>query len=273
MPLITLTGFPSSGKTTRGKELETKLKQRIADQGLEYNVVLIPDESKKEDYWVSQKEKPIRGDQLAAVKRHISKSTIVILDGPNYIKGFRYQLFCEAKALTTNSCIVHVGTSKEKCEEWNAQRDPQDQWPKELMDALVFRYEEPNGMNRWDAPLFTVVPEDEMPVDDILDALRKKAKPPNQATVLKAAPPTNYLSDLDRVTMDIVNEVMQQFGQTPGGDVKIEGHEVTLPMQLTLPQLHRIRRNFIMLNKMKPMEISRIKDMFIAHLEKYWEVD
>ena len=32
----------------------------------------------------------------------------MILDALSYIKGFRYQLFCEAKGNVTPHCIVHV---------------------------------------------------------------------------------------------------------------------------------------------------------------------
>ena len=36
------------------------------------------------------------------------RDDIVIADGLNYIKGFRYQLYCEAKALQTPSCVVSI---------------------------------------------------------------------------------------------------------------------------------------------------------------------
>lgn len=81
----------------------------------------------------------------------------MIADGLNYIKGYRYQLFCEAKALLTPSCVVHVGAPAEKCREWNAARaEEAERWDGETLENLVFRYEEPNGMARWDSPLFTV---------------------------------------------------------------------------------------------------------------------
>ena len=51
-------------------------------------------------------EKPARGTFYSAVQRLLSKDDIVIADGLNYIKGFRYQLFCEAKALSTPHCVV-----------------------------------------------------------------------------------------------------------------------------------------------------------------------
>jgi tRNA uridine 5-carbamoylmethylation protein Kti12 len=45
---------------------------------------------------------------MSAVKRLLSRDDIVIADGLNYIKGFRYQLYCEAKALQTPSCVVRL---------------------------------------------------------------------------------------------------------------------------------------------------------------------
>lgn len=133
----------------------------------------------------AKSEKSTRGLQMSAVKKYLSKDTIVILDNLTYIKGFRYQLFCEAKALLTNSCVVQVGAPVEKCQEWNSARGA-DGWDPGLFNALVFRYEEPNGMSRWDSPLYSISFEDtELPVSEIWESLvLNKPKPPNQATVL-----------------------------------------------------------------------------------------
>lgn len=60
----------------------------------------------------------------------------------------------------------------------------------DIFDNLVYRYEEPNGMTRWDSPLFTVPYDDEAPpCQDIWDAIvgsegRAKIVKPNLATVL-----------------------------------------------------------------------------------------
>jgi tRNA uridine 5-carbamoylmethylation protein Kti12 len=53
-------------------------------------------------------------------------------------------------------------------------------------DELAARYEEPDAMRRWDAPLFIVTHEDkELPFDDIWSALvLRKAPPPNMATAV-----------------------------------------------------------------------------------------
>jgi protein KTI12 len=51
-------------------------------------------------------EKEARGVAYARAKRVLKRDSIVILDGMNYIKGWRYQLWCEAKAAQTSCCVV-----------------------------------------------------------------------------------------------------------------------------------------------------------------------
>ena len=52
------------------------------------------------------------------------------------------------------------------------------------LDGLVMRFEAPQPKNRWDSPLFTILPEDELPCEAICDALfHRKAPPPNMSTV------------------------------------------------------------------------------------------
>ena len=44
-------------------------------------------------------------------------------------------------------------------------------------------FEEPNSNQRWDSPLIVVHPQDELPYDQISDALfNRKPPPPNMAT-------------------------------------------------------------------------------------------
>lgn len=51
-------------------------------------------------------------------------------------------------------------------------------------DNLIMRYEEPNSMQRWDAPLFTVPWDEALPADDIWAAVTKgEKKPPTGAVV------------------------------------------------------------------------------------------
>lgn len=89
---------------------------------------------------------------------------------------------------------IHVGTPIETCRENNSRlfkdTEVEGGYAEDVFENLVFRYEEPNGMTRWDSPLFTVLYDDEIPpLEEIWDAMvgsegKAKTVKPNQATVL-----------------------------------------------------------------------------------------
>lgn len=89
---------------------------------------------------------------------------------------------------------MHVGTPPDRCRENNtkllANKEVDGGYEEEDFENLIFRYEEPNGMTRWDSPLFIVVEEDEIPpCDQMWEALvgsdgKTKVVKPNMATVL-----------------------------------------------------------------------------------------
>ena len=120
MPLIIFSGLPSSGKTTRALQLQTALEAKIGTSLRKFKVHVINDDSlgiNREVYrgmatkgdsniLEARSEKAARATFYSAIQRILSKDDIVIADGMNYIKGFRYQLFCEAKALATPHCVV-----------------------------------------------------------------------------------------------------------------------------------------------------------------------
>ncbi|KAF7537259.1 hypothetical protein G7Z17_g12892 [Cylindrodendrum hubeiense] len=115
--LIIVSGLPTSGKSTRAKQLHEYLTKRVVDS--KYRLHLISDESlsiSRAVYDLSPdkvpahtrsanaSEKDARATIYGAVKRVLSDKDIVILDGLNYIKGWRYQLHCESKAVRTPNC-------------------------------------------------------------------------------------------------------------------------------------------------------------------------
>ena len=57
-------------------------------------------------YRDAKTEKDARAAHYSGIKRALGKDAIVVADGLNYIKGFRYQLYCEAKAVQTTNCVV-----------------------------------------------------------------------------------------------------------------------------------------------------------------------
>ena len=58
------------------------------------------------EYSESRLEKPARATLFSAVIRVLNKETIVIVDGMNYIKGSRYQMYCAAREVGARVCTV-----------------------------------------------------------------------------------------------------------------------------------------------------------------------
>ncbi|KAG7905617.1 hypothetical protein KL907_002764 [Ogataea polymorpha] len=284
MPLIVFAGYPSCGKTTWALKLKDQLEEKIAslekgEPGANYKVVLHNDQNlgiQRDAYTDSTKEKAARSAQISAVKRDISKSTIVILDSMAYIKGFRYQLHCESQALSTPHCVIQVITPLEKCLEWNRNREARDRWDEKVMQELVLRYEEPDGQNKWDSPLIPIGYDDpELPFDDIWAAIvLRKGPRPNQSTVTKPAIEINFLQELDRVTARVVQEVIQyQEMNGIGGVVRVnvEGGECVVEMPthaVSIAQLQRFRRAYVGLNRMRNVGVDRIGVLFGEYLTR-----
>ncbi|KAJ6072168.1 hypothetical protein N7499_010182 [Penicillium canescens] len=243
MPLVILTGYPCSGLTYRANQLASLLEKHqdelfaASEAGTpvslksRYKVHVVASHDSSHPrivYDHARTEKEARGVAYARAKRVLKRDSIVILDGMNYIKGWRYQLWCEAKAAQTTCCVVHVGTPVDRCVAINDARlrrqaienqdrsapdaqtpetsetpapatdsesaaDNEEPYPADLLNNLIFRYEEPSTHSRWDKPLFTVPWDDpQPPVADIFQALTGVVLP---ATETEATAPIPSLTD------------------------------------------------------------------------------
>lgn len=54
----------------------------------------------------SRSEKPARGTLFSAMQRQMGQENILIMDSLNYIKGFRYQMYCAAREMKIRACTV-----------------------------------------------------------------------------------------------------------------------------------------------------------------------
>lgn len=59
-------------------------------------------------------EKILRASLKSNVEKYLNAEHLVILDSMNYIKGFRYELYCLVRSAMTTFCVVWCDTSKEK---------------------------------------------------------------------------------------------------------------------------------------------------------------
>ncbi|KAI0014012.1 chromatin associated protein KTI12-domain-containing protein [Xylariaceae sp. FL0662B] len=341
--LIIVTGLPTSGKTTRAKQLYTYLSERIqpspspsssttSSNGTQaavptpkYRLHLISDQTlsiPRSVYDLSAtpaharsanaSEKDARASLYGAVKRVLSDRDIVVLDGLNYIKGWRYQLFCDAKAVRTPSCVLQIGCAPDRARAINEERlrrreqgdeksgdEEEAPYEPENWENLVFRYEEPNPMTRWDSPLFPLIWEDDeeqtrQVFDKLWDAIAGEARKivrPNQATVQRSRDVGgDYLYMLDRETQEIVKRILDQQSDDGGNEIKIsEGGgsdeddlvvELPAGKKVGLPQLQRLRRAFMALNRggiglevVGNLGPGRIRESFVGYLNDAFEKD
>ncbi|CAK6951049.1 protein KTI12 homolog [Scomber scombrus] len=224
MPLIVMCGYPCSGKTRRAEELKGYFEQKSLRQ-----VHIVGDEAlgveKNSVYADSQKEKNTRAALKAEVERKVNKGDIVIFDSLNYIKGYRYELYCLIKHAQTPHCLVYCLTSDEVSSTWNTNRYAAEQYTQDILDALVLRFEAPDSRNRWDSPLFTILKDDTLPFEDISDALfKRKAPPPNQSTQSQPLSSANFLYELDKITQDVLMAIFNaQKTSVPGDLISVPG--------------------------------------------------
>ncbi len=322
----------------------------ISDQSLSisrtvYDLSALPPHARS----ANAPEKDARASTYGAVKRVLTDRDIVILDGLNYIKGWRYQLNCEAKAVRTQSVVLQIGCTKERSRAVNEARilrkrgpegvpghahdalssgkeatsepetpgnadelvtspqvslasdDVEEPYEPGNWENLVFRYEEPNPMTRWDSPLFTLVWDDDetqtrRTFDGIWEAIAGEDRgtvKPNKATVQRSREASgDYLYIMDRETQDIVKRILEaqqgddratisiprESGSAPSSGAQLV---VELPgKQVGLPQLQRLRRAFVGLHRggiglegVGDFSADRLREIFVQYLNDSFDKD
>lgn len=190
MPLIVICGLPSSGKSVRANELREYFSSRVKAVKVisENDAVPRAGYAKNEYFADSQKEKVVRADLKSDVIRHLNKDDLVIFDAGNYIKGYRYEIYCASKAARVSQCTIFCAINEGQMQEFNRTRTAEDvssvlnnslvPCTAETLEGLRMRFEEPQGNNRWDAPLFTVFPETKLNFEAIYSSLFEQGPPP-----------------------------------------------------------------------------------------------
>lgn len=207
MPLVIVTGLPSSGKSTLARKLRLELEARLQSDKISRQVRIVSDgdqldwEGRNSIYTSITKEKELRSWLRAETQRYINLNQIVILDASVYIKGFRYELYCISKEAKTQYCVVEIFTPAELCWRWNEnllaksqtvpQQDDDDDevqagYTRQTFDALLMRYEKCDENNRWDSPLFRINSDNEALDFDELYRILTREDPlvPNKCTSL-----------------------------------------------------------------------------------------
>ena len=274
MPLIIMCGYPVSGKTVRTFELKTYFNRKFPGK----IVHVVGDDSsttKNEIYNSTQVEKQTRSTLKSTVQRLLDADTVVIADSLNYIKGFRYELYCLAKCCRSTHCVIFCKSTKEDVIARNSKISaPELSYNVDILESLLMRFEMPNSSSRWDSPLFLLEFEDSLPVLQICATLFESDVPKsNLSTQSQQLSSANFLYQLDKITQAVVTNILDSQRTANIGDrLSISGSTQTLMLTrpLTLSMLQRYRRQFITYIKMHPVDnCSTISDTFIQFLSNF----
>ncbi|KAF2294643.1 hypothetical protein GH714_014092 [Hevea brasiliensis] len=297
MALVVICGQPCSGKSTAAlclaealRESESKLNVRVIDDAyfhLDCN----------QSYANMTAEKNLRGVLRSEVDRSVSKDNIIILDSLNSIKGYRYELWCLARAAGIRYCVLFCDVEETQCQKWNEQRREKGEaaYDNAIFEDLVRRFETPDKRNRWDSPLFELWPSKDgiqkssAAILDAISYLTKKVD--SKSRDVKILQPTiatqntrfseaNSLYELDRATQEVINVIVEAQSQAIGGPVNGVSLGRDLPTlnisrSVGLPELRRLRRTFIKLTSQTslsgpppPADAESAKRMFVDYLNR-----
>jgi len=260
MPLIVMCGVPSSGKSTTATKVADYFQK---EHGKVVNIV-------REDQLYrglkndilndSRQEKELRGRLKYETQRLLNKDSVVIIDALNYIKGYRYELFCMSNAVPTRQVTIQCDISEAQAWEWNLTRPEDQAYKRDVFDNLIQRFEAPDPHNRWDSPYFSVLPNEELDYNAIYQSLFLNRVPKqNKSTLNKPVSASNFLSSLEKVTSDIIQALMEGTTHDKnlvGNTIEIKVPHSTVPIFIkpetalpNLAQLTRLKRQFLNLNK------------------------
>eukprot|EP00960_Hanusia_phi_P075653 768452-Hanusia_phi.AAC.8 len=206
----------------------------------------------------------------AAIERTLTKTVTVIADDLNYIKGYRYELFCIARAVGTTMCTIHCDATTDEIVRFNAGTRAYNE---SILAELPQRFERPNDRNRWERPLFVVRPEDDrLPLEDIVTMIEGKSLNPNLATVSQPVADKNMLHEIDVVTAQILAAL--QNSQTEGvmaGRMKFPycSKAVTINRVVPMGEQRRIKRQFMKVvtdDGQTPSTSEKAAEMFVDFL-------
>ncbi|XP_039851521.1 protein KTI12 homolog isoform X7 [Panicum virgatum] len=294
MALVVMCGQPCSGKSAAAACLAAALRTSSTDL-----IVRIIDESslhlgRNDSYKDMVVEKNLRGVLRSEVDRSVSRDSIIIVDSLNNIKGYRYELWCLARASGVRYCVLFCDTEVDHCREWNDNRQEKGEpaYGSNIFEDLVRRFENPDRRNRWDSPLFELFPsrvESAPVIAEAVSYLTKKVDSktrdvkvlqPTIATQTVRTTEANSLYEMDKATQEVVNAIVEAQSCGLGlamNKISIGPNlpNINLQRSVGLPELRSLRRTFIKLagqyslsGPPPPTDADSAKRMFVDYLNR-----
>jgi protein KTI12 len=167
-------------------------------------------------------------------------------------------------------------TTPEAARAWNATRPADEAYPSEIFESLVTRLEEPDPRNRWDSPLFPLLPTDPIPANFASDLLLAKRPNPNASVATRPLADTNYLHEMDLAIRKVADRVMEACRNGEAGEIVVGSSSagkvtVMVPSKgVSVSEMGRLRRQYMgTLNKLEArLEIATIPKAFADYLNK-----
>lgn len=294
MALVIICGQPCSGKSTAA----ACLIKALSDAPLSIKLIDEPtlNLDRNKSYSGMPAEKNLRGLLRSEVDRSVSKENIIVVDSLNSIKGYRYELWCIARAAAIRYCLLYCDAEESTCRTWNKARSELGlpSYDNLIFEDLMRRFEEPDKRNRWDSPLFHL----KLGEEDISEATstiqeavafirganehvgRTSFLQPTVATQNARASETNSLYELDRATQEVISTLVEAQAQGLGGAMgRVDVGEgiplINMQRAVGLPELRRHRRTFIKLagqtclsGPPPPSDTLSAKRMFADYLNR-----
>ncbi|KAM7484419.1 hypothetical protein LguiA_000428 [Lonicera macranthoides] len=297
MALVVICGQPCSGKSKAALCLAEALKALENPPTVRIIVETSFHLDRNQSYADMTAEKNLRGVLRSEVDRSLSKDNIIIVDSLNSIKGYRYELWCLARAAGIRHCVLYCDVEDTHCRKWNEERIEKEEpsYNGKIFEDLIRRFEKPDRRNRWDSPLFELWPSKdgiENSSAAILDAVSYLTKKVDSKTRdVKVLQPTiatqsarfseaNSLYEMDRATQEVTNAIVEAQSLAMGGSVNGlsvgEGlPTINITKSVGLPELRRLRRTFIKLTGQSslsgpppPSDAQSAKRMFVDYLNR-----
>lgn len=296
--LVLICGRPASGKTTVAQRLSSLLQDENrtvsivsdGDTAITNSSNSGPPDSTKDHqrqprnvlYRDSYSEKQTRAQLRSLAERALTTpQQIVIVDSLNYIKGFRYELYCVAKTANASYIVIHTTTSSDICSERDEARasNGEDSWGSTVRNELNQRFETPNANNRWDKPLFNIDTTSDSTSAQQLEQIIKVLRTPHtklQATMAtreQLVPAANALADIDAATRKAEATLVSQLrsGSIGIGDsIRIPGatDSIRLQRKPRITELRDMRRAFLNYSRIHPPDSKTLVDAYVQYLNE-----
>lgn len=281
MALVVMCGLPASGKTTFARLLEQSLLHDAR------TVVIVTDGGNALDdtavtsaparsvmYATSAAEKKTRAELRTRTLRALQPDRVVVCDSLNYIKGFRYELYCAAREAGAAYCVVWTTSTVDECIRRDTTRV--EGYGEKLVKELSMRFEAPRGQNRWDSPLHEVDAFSEdanTQAERVVASVRPGSKQlvPTVATRRKAKPGSDAFGTIDRLTRAGEAAVLADIrsGAGAGAHVVVPGasKRVFLAREVKASELRSFRRAHLNLVRMHPPNDMREEGVMDGYVD------